>query len=83
MRKSIISEALLVYTQTLSLKTHRSVFSSVASAIFETFTVRVLQRVFSCLFAKRSFSLVIALINVFKFAEKYDLSYNNIYDKRL
>lgn len=77
MRKSIIPEALLVYAQILSLKTHLSVFSSVASAIFGAFYY------YQGLFTKRSFSLVITLINLFKFAEKYDLSYNNIYDKCL
>ena len=59
MRKSITPEALRVYQQILSLKTLTHVFSSVASAIFETFTARVLQRVFFLSFSK---TLVLAYV---------------------
>ena len=57
--ESITPETLRVYSQILSLKIRRDVFSSVASAIFETFTVRVLQRVFFLSFCK---TLVLAYV---------------------
>ena len=67
MRNIITPEALLVYPQILSLKTHRSVFSSVASAIFETFTVRVLPRGFFLSFCK---TLVLAYVRA-DFLQQY------------